>query len=152
MIAPNILFVLRDSRNSSDCLKEVLMNNKQKLHQIKLQQWDERFRRQASSGLTVKEWCTENNFTIHTYNYWKHLLKQEYVDSALSENHEIVPLSMDCSLPASAQPIQTSPIHLRDSRDSCNTISITIDDIVIHAGSTVSDEHLLRILKAVRHA
>lgn len=30
MIVPNILFVLRDSRNSSDYLKEVLMNNKQK--------------------------------------------------------------------------------------------------------------------------
>ena len=152
MIAPNILFVLRDSRNSSDCLKEILMNNKQKLHQIKLEQWAQRFRQQASSGLTVKEWCAENNFTVHTYNYWKHLLKQEYVDSALSENHEIVPLTLDYSVPAGTQLIQASTTHLDESRDSRNTISITIDDIVIHAGSTVSDEHLLRILKAVRHA
>lgn len=128
------------------------MNNKQKLHQIKLEQWAERFRQQASSGLTVKEWCIENNFTIHTYNYWKHLLKQEYVDSALSENHEIVPLSMDYSDSAETQLIQHSSMHLCESRNSHNTISITIDDIVIHAGSTVSDEYLLRILKAVRHA
>ena len=149
MIAPNILFVLRNSRNSSDCLKEVLMNNKQKLHQIKLEQWAERFRQQASSGLTVKEWCAENNFTIHTYNYWKHLIKQEYLDSVLSENHEIVPLSMNCPLPVNVQTVPASTLHLRDSR---NAISITIDDIVIHAGSAVSDEHLLRILKAVRHA
>lgn len=48
MIAPNILFELRDSCNSNDCLKEVLMNNKQKLHQTKLEQWAERFRQQAS--------------------------------------------------------------------------------------------------------
>ena len=135
MITPNILFVLRDSRNSSDCLKEVLMNYKQKLHQIKLEQWANRFRQQASSGLTVKEWCAENNFTIYTYNYWKHLLKQEYVDSALSENHEIVPLTMDYSVPVDTQLIQASSMHLHESR---NTISITINDIVIHASSTVS--------------
>ena len=130
MITPNILFVLRDSRNSSDCL-----NYKQKLHQIKLEQWAKRFRQQASSGLTVKEWCAENNFTIYTYNYWKHLLKQEYVDSALSENHEIVPLTMDYSVPVDTQLIQASSMHLHESR---NTISITINDIVIHASSTVS--------------
>lgn len=152
MIAPNILFELRNSSNSSDYLKEGLMNNKQKLHQIKLEQWAERFRQQASSGLTIKEWCTENNFTFHTYNYWKHQLKQEYVDSALSENHEIVPLSMDYSVPANSQLTLTPPIHLCESRDSRNTISISIDDIVIHDGPAVSDEHLLRILKALRHA
>ena len=46
------------------------MNNKQKLHQIKLTQWASRFQEQAASGLTVKAWCAENNVTIHTYNYW----------------------------------------------------------------------------------
>ncbi len=60
------------------------MNNKQKIHQIKLTQWTTRFQEQAASGLTVKVWCAENNVTIHTYNYWKHKLKLEYVDSFLS--------------------------------------------------------------------
>lgn len=75
------------------------MNTKQKLHQIKLQQWASRFQEQASSGLTVKAWCTENNISIHTYNYWKHLLKQEYVESTLSEQHDIVPLTMHAPIP-----------------------------------------------------
>lgn len=44
------------------------MNNKQKLHQIKLTQWATRFQEQTDSGLTVKAWCAENNITIHTYN------------------------------------------------------------------------------------
>lgn len=41
------------------------MNTKQKLHKIKLQQWASRFQEQASSSLTVKAWCTENNISIH---------------------------------------------------------------------------------------
>lgn len=128
------------------------MNNKQKLHQIKLEQWAERFRRQASSGLTVKEWCAENNFTIHTYNYWKHLLKQEYIDSALSDNHDIVPIPMDYPASAASSLIQPVPIHSSESRNLHNTISISAGDVVIQAGPSVSEEHLLRILKAVRHA
>ena len=53
------------------------MNTKQKLHQAYFAKWAVHFQEQASSGLTVKQWCVENNFSIHTYNYWKHLLKLE---------------------------------------------------------------------------
>ena len=55
------------------------MNNKQKLHQLLLTQWAARFQEQADSGLSVKAWCVENNVTNHTYNYWKHKLKLEYM-------------------------------------------------------------------------
>lgn len=127
------------------------MNAKQKLHQIKLQQWADRFRDQASSGLTVKAWCAENNITIHTYNYWKHQLKQEYLDSALSDDHEIVPLTMNHPLTTASLNLPLQPLS-RDSHNSGGTISISAGDIVLHVGSSVSAEHLLRILKAVRHA
>ncbi len=130
------------------------MNTKQKLHQIKLQQWASRFQEQASSGLTVKAWCTENNISIHTYNYWKHLLKQEYVESALSEQHDIVPLTMHApDLAVSSTPVAVPlSCHSRDSREMYNTISISTGDVLIQVTPNVSDEYLFRILKAVRHA
>ena len=71
------------------------MNNKQKLHQIKLTQWAALFQEQAASGLSVKAWCAEKNVTIHTYNYWKHKLKLEYMDSMLPAEHDIVALTPD---------------------------------------------------------
>ena len=74
MIAPNIFVRVARFAQFAPTFKEVLMNTKQKLHQIKLQQWATRFQEQASSGLTVRAWCAENNLTIHTYNYWKHKL------------------------------------------------------------------------------
>lgn len=75
----------------------VLINTKQKLHQIKLQQWASRFQEQAPCGLTVKAWYAENNILIHTYNYWKHQLKQEFVVSALSEQSDTDPLTVPAS-------------------------------------------------------
>ena len=65
------------------------MNTKLSLHQARLSEWTVRFQDQASSGLTVKEWCFDNNFSIHTYNYWKHLLKLEQTESLLPD---IVPI------------------------------------------------------------
>ena len=35
------------------------MNNKQKLHQLKLTQWAARFQEQAASGLTIKAGCAD---------------------------------------------------------------------------------------------
>ena len=121
------------------------MNNKQKLHQIKLTQWASRFQEQAASGLTVKAWCAENNVTIHTYNYWKHKLKLEYV-VALTPN-----LLQTCP--------NNTPVccQLHDSLKSHdlhehNTLSITCGDINISVGPTVSEEKLLLLIKAVRYA
>lgn len=130
------------------------MNTKQKLHQIKLQQWAIRFQEQASSGLTVRAWCAENNITIHTYNYWKHKLKQEYVEASLTKQHDIVPITTTVT-PLTLTPVKNfSPLscQLRDSHESHNTISIFIGEVAIQAADHVSDEYLLRILKAVRHA
>ena len=120
------------------------MNNKQKLHQIKLSLWAGRFQEQAASGLTVKAWCLENNVTIHTYNYWKHKLKLEYIASRLTVEHDIVPLA-----PELLQPTSLSQIDLSNSSALCqlhdshelhksheqHTLCIIYGDISISVGS-----------------
>ena len=126
------------------------MNSKQKLHQIKLAHWTKLFQEQASSGLTVKVWCQEHNISIHTYNYWKHLLKMECLDSLLPPEHDIVPLTVPVSAPSTTRCLPSTG-HSLNARD-CNSISITCGDIQVNIGSSVSEEQLLRILKAVRHA
>lgn len=81
-----------DLRDSCHFIQEDhLMNARQKLHQIHLQEWTVRFADQKASGLTVRQWCEQNNLSFHTYNYWKHLLKEEVVEQALPD---IVPLSL----------------------------------------------------------
>ena len=61
------------------------MNAKQKLHQVHLQELTVRFADQKASGITVRQWCEQNNLSFHTYNYWKHLLKEEVVEQVLPD-------------------------------------------------------------------
>ena len=129
------------------------MNTKQKLHQIKLAHWTALFQEQASSGLTVKVWCQEHNISIHTYNYWKHQLKMECLDSLLPAEHDIVPLTATLSTPSTTQclPLSGQSLVSRELHDY-NSISINSGDIQVTIGSSISDEKLLQILRAVRHA
>lgn len=129
------------------------MNTKQKLHQIKLAHWTAQFQEQASSGLTVKAWCLEHNISIHTYNYWKHQLKMECLDALLPAEHDIVPLTAPVSTPSATRFLPSTSQSL-DSRElhDYNSISITSRDIQVTIGSAISDEQLLQILRAVRHA
>ena len=45
------------------------MRTNDKIHQLNLTEWAARFVEQKASGLTVKQWCEQNNYTIHTYNF-----------------------------------------------------------------------------------
>lgn len=67
------------------------MNAKQKLHQVRLQEWTKHLTKQKASVLTVRQWCEVNHFFFHTYNYWKHLLKEEVVEQTLPD---IVPITV----------------------------------------------------------
>ena len=108
-----------------------LMNARQKLHQIHLQEWTVRFAEQKASGLTVRQWCKQNNLSFHTYNYWKHLLKEEVVDQTLPD---IVPLSLRSSLEATTPDIcsiranrsirsNNSNVQMQGYQHSSSTIS-----------------------------
>ena len=116
------------------------MNAKQKLHQAKLYNWSEIFKAQASSGLTTKEWCCQNSVSIHAYNYWKHQLKENVVDALLPD---IVPVNT-----ALLDPYPVS----NESRDQSAVLTISYNDIHIRIGASISDEQILRMIKAVRYA
>ena len=129
------------------------MSAKQKLRQAKLSEWTIVFQNQADSGLTVKEFCSKNNISIHAYNYWKHVTKEAYIDSLLPE---IIPISEpSCPVPMDKAEI-SEPLSrdLSEARDLKNSfpISIMINDIRIEIGSSASDDMITNIIKAVRHA
>ena len=132
------------------------MNAKQKLHQVNLAKWTALFKEQASSGLTVKEWCARNNISIHTYNYWKHAAKEVYVDSVFPDIVPIAPVPLPSLSSAPPDSQQAKSCELRDSRDLYNSsdsgcVSILIGDIRIEIGASASDEVISGIIKAVRH-
>ena len=127
------------------------MNARQKLHQLHLQEWTARFSEQKASGLTVRQWCDQNNYSIHTYNYWKHILKEQVADQLLPD---IVPLSLPEALPSCSD--NSVPIHTdltnRTIRANCSTVKRTVNDIVIEVSIDTPEDFLCRLIKAVRYA
>ena len=130
------------------------MNAKQKIHQAKLNQWIGLFKEQADSGLTVRQWCEKNNYSFHTYNYWKHILKEEYAAAALPDIVPVFPSDPALPTPVPSGMTQTISRNSRDLRDSCHvgTIRIMIGDTEISLSPSSSDEMICRIIQAVRHA
>lgn len=127
------------------------MNAKQKLHQVRLQEWAGRFAEQKTSGLTVRQWCEVNHFSFHTYNYWKHLLKEEVVEQVLPD---IVPLTVpalsdsDSSLETAAPEIRAN----RAIRSNGSNIKLRINGVSIEIDTSVSEEFLSKLIRAVCHA
>lgn len=127
------------------------MNARQKLHQLHLQEWTARFSEQKASGLTVRQWFDQNNYSIHTYNYWKHILKEQVADQLLPD---IVPLSLPEALPSCSD--NSVPVHTdltnRTIRANCSTVKRTVNDIVIEVSIDTPEDFLCRLIKAVRYA
>ena len=124
------------------------MNARQKLHQVHLQEWTVRFADQKASGLTVLQWCEQNNLSFHTYNYWKHLLKEEVVDQALPD---IVPVSVP-ALSESVHSLEITKPEIRSIRSNSSNVKMQVNGISIEIDASVSEEFLSKLIKAVCYA
>ncbi|MBR4816735.1 MAG: hypothetical protein IKZ73_05630 [Lachnospiraceae bacterium] len=134
------------------------MNMKQTLRQANLTKWSNLFHEQRSSGLSVKDWCAQNNVTIHAFYYWKRLAKEAYVKSLIPDIVPLTPPSVPERLPDPQVPSHDL-CNLRNSSDTQETnvprsdsITISADNIKIEISASASDELITRIIKAVRYA
>ena len=132
------------------------MNANKKIHDAKLLEWAALFKEQSESGLKVIDWCASKGISKDTYYYWKHQLKDAYVEASLPE---IVPLSPPSTpSPANSEsllPIPNPSLNSRDVYNSCHsadTISVFMGDIRIEIGSNAPDELISKVIGVMRHA
>ncbi len=122
------------------------MNSNQTLHQAKLAKWTSLFHEQRESGLTVKDWCSQNNVSLYAFFYWKHIAKEAYVQS-------ITPKAS--SLSSACNDASHELYNLRDLRKPAslpaNAVTLALPGIRIEFDGSASDEQILQVLKAVRH-
>ncbi len=157
------------------------MNANQALHQATLSKWTAIFREQQASGLNIKEWCSQNNISIHSFYYWKRIAKEEYLKSVMPE---IVPIPIP-SAPLPSLPEDPAPSAAPGSQDLNNSnnlansnnlyssdnlanfkkfnnssdtvplsipISISMGDIRIEIGASAPDDLIARIIGVLKNA
>ena len=130
------------------------MSTRSIIHQATLNEWAYRIKEQKSSGLSVSEWCRQNNLSKDKYFYWKRQLKDEVVDQVLPD---IVPLAMPTASPPSS-PIPTTSAIGSENCTSCATFTptptarILINGVSIEIDSSAPETFIRSLIKAVRHA
>lgn len=147
------------------------MNANKTFRQANLAKWTAIFQEQKASGMTVKDWCAQNNVSHHAYYYWKRLAKEAYIESVLPE---IVPIALPSTNVNALSETPQSPIISNNSDDlcdlynSCNSpdthdikvsvstpsenVTLSVNGIQINIDTTASDDLIFRVLKAVRYA
>ena len=157
------------------------MNTNQTLRQATLAKWSTIFQEQQSSGLTIKEWCLQNDVSIHSFYYWKRAAKEEYLKSVMPEIVQISspsdPLPVAPAPKASAPteelglynfnnssnavseaPAPAEKLGLYNFNNSSNStsapipISISMGDIRIEIGASAPDALITKIIGALRNA
>jgi hypothetical protein len=123
------------------------MTAKQKLHHAHLREWAARFSDQKASGLTVRQWCEQNHLSIHKYNYWKHILKEEVVDQMLPD---IVPLSFPVSTNTPDRPVRANRA-IRKNASNTN-VKFCIDGVSVEIDPSVPEDFLRTLIRAVHYA
>ena len=58
---------------------------------VKWEEWKEQVYSQIASGLTVKEWCSQNNVNEKTYYYHLRRVKEKLCDE---QEHSVVPVNV----------------------------------------------------------
>jgi hypothetical protein len=134
------------------------MSTKSMIHQAKLNEWATRFADQKASGLSVAQWCKENNLSQYKYFYWKRQLKDEVTLQALPD---IVPLAMPASPVIPEVPTPRSSELASATCASCASCAslpsnscarVLINGMTIEIDSSASEAFIRALIKAVRHA
>ena len=95
------------------------MSTKSLLHQARLNEWLKHFVDHKASGLSVTDWCLQNNIIKYKFFYWKRLLKDEAITQMLPK---IVPLAMPASVPA----VPSEPAQLSTTDTTRNSVSLIL--------------------------
>ncbi len=107
------------------------MNTKIVATNYQMQEWMDIIRDCRTSGLTVQQYCDEKNLSRPTYYYWLNKIRKTAIESVESS-----PAFVELKPPA--------PVS------SCATpVSIHVGEATIDLPENISDEFLIRILKAV---
>ena len=122
------------------------MNVSKVTHQVKLDHWTALLKEQKSSGLSIKEWCSQNDISRDQFFYWKRKLKESVLESNLPD---IVPIA----LPVDPTGCTTCTTHLTPEVPNTDFLArITIQGVSIELGSGASEQLISGIIKAVRNA
>lgn len=108
------------------------MNVKEISDNVRLQEWAVRIEEARNSGLSVRQWCKNNNISEQVYYYWLKRIRKLTVENT---DPKFIPIQID-------------PVPVSNTVQS-SVITITKGDIHLEFPDTVSPDKILDIIKVL---
>jgi len=121
------------------------MSTKNVTHQYRLSQWAPIIKECKNSGLTVLDWCVENNINEKRFYYWQRKVREELASSLISTNN------------SSNETTTFVPMLKQDSIPTEMRSSFTPDMILdigkyrLEISNTINPQVLSEIIKVIHH-
>lgn len=108
--------------------------------ELRIQNWKKLIAAQAESGLTVREFCRQQDLSTHSYYYWLRKIRMQVIEdktpsATSSQQIQFSRLTQTIQI---AQPLQTSKIN------------ISYGDFNISADASTSPEALRNFLAVIK--
>ena len=103
-----------------------------------------------ASGLSIKDWCRQNNVKETSYYYWLKKIRHSIVESLESEDQK----DEGTFVPMLSQPKTTELNHVNNDKTSSTPhkeVIIKLGEITIEFGNQTSQELILNVLRALRN-
>ena len=100
------------------------------------------------SHMSAKQWLKENDISAKSYYYWQRKFRTEAATQIEQQTDRVLP----SVLPSADVTFMELPLKTIPSPSASTAARIRMGDSEIELSEEISDEFLLRILKAVRYA
>jgi hypothetical protein len=138
------------------------MSSNSIIKKAKLNEWASRISDQKASGLSVSNWCRQNEISQDKFFYWKRKLKDEVIDKALPDIVQIaLPSATDPTSSAPSVPTKDEITHsTRATCTSCTSCTsfpigtcarIYINGMTVEFEASAPEVLINSLLKALRH-
>ncbi|KPU46391.1 hypothetical protein OXPF_00030 [Oxobacter pfennigii] len=110
-------------------------------HEMRLMQWKPIISECRSSGMTIKSWCLQNNVNEKLFYYWQRRVREDAYEVIKKAQFNNKPNFIELPVPAADYSGKASPFTA--------DMIIHIGNSVLELSNTVSEELLLKVLKAI---
>lgn len=114
------------------------MNTQLVAAEVRLQQWAEVVRLRSGSGMSVEEYCSQNNITTGQYYYWLRKVREAAISRNAGRFVEIA-AAEDAEKPGKGEKFTTQ-------------LTIQIGDDIIGVNEDTPGELLAKVIGVMKHA
>ena len=115
--------------------------------ELRMQMWTARIQECKNSGKTIREWCKENGIAEKTYYYWHKKVSDRICTAVVREKDNYFPTNLMGNNVENHRFIEVKPIKYEHG----SPVTMYIGETRITVDSDISDEFLMRLMKAVSH-